>query len=138
MVGAPQAGKRILLIDDDFTTREVMSVLLAGDGYRVSVAANGAEALERLRAHERPELILLDMKMPVMDGCSFCEHRRRDPELAAIPIVVLSALPDAAEQAAPYGVALCLQKPVDAVDLLVALRQCCAGKGAPAPVGAPS
>src|SRR5207248_1971254 len=74
MVGAPQAGKRILLIDDDFTTREVMSVLLGGDGYRVSVAANGAEALERLRSPDRPELILLDLKMPVMDGCSFCEH----------------------------------------------------------------
>jgi CheY-like chemotaxis protein len=75
-MAAPHLGKYLLLIDDDFTTRELTSHILAADGFRVAVARNGAEALERLRGPERPDLIVLDLNMPVMDGCSFCERLR--------------------------------------------------------------
>jgi CheY-like chemotaxis protein len=131
-MAAPHLGKYLLLIDDDFTTRELTSHILAADGFRVAVARNGAEALERLRGPERPDLIVLDLNMPVMDGCSFCE-RLREGESRVIPVVVLSGLPDAAEQAILLGAAACLVKPVDNVTLLTTLRGCCAV----APAGAP-
>jgi CheY-like chemotaxis protein len=126
MAAAHQPGKRILLIDDDFSTGELTSILLAADGYRVAVARNGAEALERLHDGEPPDLILLDLNMPVMDGCTFC-RQLRDGGLARVPVVVLSGLPDAADQAAVVGAAACLAKPVDNITLLTTLRQCCAG-----------
>jgi CheY-like chemotaxis protein len=121
-------GKRILIIDDDFVTQETMSTLLAGDGYRVAAACNGRDAIERLRAYEKPDVILLDLKMPVMDGCAFCQARQQDKVLAAIPVVIVSGLPDVAEQAAALGAQHHLQKPIDVVALLCMVRQCCAGK----------
>src|SRR5438874_8780415 len=117
MAATSQAGKRILLIDDDFTTGEAMSTILAADGYRVATACHGADALERLRDYERPDLILLDLRMPVMDGCTFCDEKKRDPDLASIPLIVFSAAADAAEKAAAVGAAVCLQKPVDPIRL---------------------
>jgi CheY-like chemotaxis protein len=122
---AAHHGKRILIIDDDFVTQELMSTLLASDGYRVAAACNGVDAIARLRAYEKPDLILLDLKMPVMDGCRFCQVRQEDQALAAIPVVLLSGMPDVAAQAARLGAWGFLQKPVDVVDLLHALRQCC-------------
>lgn len=85
MVAAPHPRKRVLVVDDDFVTREMLSIVLAGDGYRVAAACNGEDALERLRSFERPDLILLDLKMPVMDGCTFCKERLQDRELAPSP-----------------------------------------------------
>jgi CheY-like chemotaxis protein len=123
MAAPPHSGKRVLVIDDDFATREMLSVVLAGDGYRVAAACNGVDALERLRSFERPDLILLDLKMPVMDGCAFCRERGRDRELAAIPMLVLSAVADVEEQAAKVGATAYLRKPFDPVDLLVAVRK---------------
>jgi len=127
MAAPPQTGKRILIVDDDFTTGECMSMILAGEGYRAAVARNGAEALERLRDFERPEVILLDLRMPVMDGCDFCKHRQENPELSSIPVVVISGLPDAAQQAAALGAVACLCKPIDTIALLGKLRECCVG-----------
>jgi CheY-like chemotaxis protein len=125
MVAVPHASKRVLVIDDDFATREMISLLLASDGYRVATACHGADALDRLKSFERPDLIVLDLQMPVMDGCAFCEERKRHPAWAGIPMVVLSALPDGAEQAASVGATAFLQKPVDNLQLLATLRQYC-------------
>ena len=118
-------GKRVLLIDDNIVTQEMMSMALAAGGYRVATASNGADALERLRDYERPSLILLDLSMPVMDGCAFCRQRQQDQALAAIPIVVLSAAGDVAEQASSLGAKTFLRKPVDLIDLLDAVRRHC-------------
>jgi CheY-like chemotaxis protein len=120
-----QAGKRVLLIDDNIVTQEMMSMALAASGYRVATASNGADALERLRGYERPDLILLDLSMPVMDGCAFCQERQRDPALASIPIVVLSGTGDVAEKASSLGARTFLRKPVDTVDLLDTVRRYC-------------
>jgi CheY-like chemotaxis protein len=127
MAADQHSRKCVLLIDDDFSTRELLSVILAADGYRVCLARNGADALERFRhCAERPQVILLDLRMPVMDGCAFCQHRQKNADLAAIPVIVLSGLPDAAEQAALVGAAACFQKPIDPIVLLSKLRQLCA------------
>jgi CheY-like chemotaxis protein len=125
-MAATHTGKRVLVIDDNFVTQETMSTLLASYGYRVAAACNGRDAITRLNCYEKPDLILLDLKMPVMDGCRFCEARQKDKVLASIPVVIVSGLPDVAKQATDLGAAGYLQKPVDIVALLAALEQCCA------------
>jgi two-component system, chemotaxis family, chemotaxis protein CheY len=100
--GAPM----ILVVDDNFDIREMVAEALALDGYRVSTASNGKEALEQ--AHrDRPDLIVLDLMMPVMTGWQFMEAQRGDPDLAAIPVVVVTAFADAH----PEGAAAFMQKP---------------------------
>jgi two-component system chemotaxis response regulator CheY len=117
-------NKRLLLVDDDFATRETMSMILAGDGYRVATAANGADALQHLRDSDRPSLILLDLNMPIMDGPTFCA-RRKDEGLSSIPVIVVSAERDIAQQAAALGADDYLEKPVDPIQLLDVVRKRC-------------
>jgi CheY-like chemotaxis protein len=83
----------ILIIDDDEDIRETVAEVLAmNDYYRVETAANGRDALDKLRAGGRlPSLILLDLMMPVMDGWAFMDEFMKDARLAAIPVVVFSA-----------------------------------------------
>ena len=116
--------KRILLIDDNPVAREAISMLLAGSGYCVALAHNGADALHRLREHRRPDLIVLDLAMPVLDGHEFRRRQQQDAALASIPILVLSGSERAEEEAAALGAAGCLHKPVDPGRLLDAIRRC--------------
>ncbi len=117
-------NKRLLLVDDDFATREVMSMILAGEGYRVATAANGADALHRMNDHDRPSLILLDLSMPVMDGPAFCARRQADG-LPSVPVIVVSADRDVARKAKDLGADGYLEKPVDTIQLLDAVRRRC-------------
>src|ERR1700730_7427305 len=107
-------SKYILLIDDNVTTLEKLSLLLAAAGYRVAAAANGEEAMQRLRACGKADLIVLDLSMPVMDGRDFRSRQRQDEALAAIPVVVCSGAADLDEAPEALGAAACLHKPVDA------------------------
>jgi CheY-like chemotaxis protein len=115
-----------LLIDDDFLLREMVTLTLAAEGYMVATASNGEDALQRLRNYERPNLILLDLSMPVMDGCHFCAQRKQDPDLASIPVVVISAAGDIEQKARALGARGYLQKPVDRGMLLDLIQRCCA------------
>jgi CheY-like chemotaxis protein len=137
MVTAAHPAKRVLLVDDNFVTRETMSLILGGAGYQVATAANGQDALERLRAHESPNLILLDLDMPVMDGMTFCQRRKQDGRLAAIPLVLVSSADDLAEKASSVGADSYLQKPVDSILLLDVLQRCCGVNHTAADHGAP-
>src|SRR5438045_9066037 len=84
--------KSVLIVDDDLDIREVLSEALADRGFDVATAANGLEALGKLRELSvRPSVILLDLMMPIMDGYGFLEHRRLDPMLAAIPLAIVTA-----------------------------------------------
>ncbi len=123
MVPAPH--KRILIVEDCFLARELMSLILGEGGYRVSTAANGKEAIERLHTADRPDLILLDLRMPVMDGWTFREELKHDPELASIPVVVVSGLDESGEQSATLQVARFLHKPIETTELLQTVQQCC-------------
>jgi CheY-like chemotaxis protein len=125
MAVGTHASKRLLLVDDDITSREVLSMLLATEGYRVSAATNGADALQRLNGKDPPSLILLDLNMPVMDGRTFCARRGTDQALKSIPVVVVSSADDVAQKAAEIGATGYLQKPVDSIQLLDTVRQCC-------------
>jgi CheY-like chemotaxis protein len=89
-------GRRVLVVDDDPDLREMMAQLLALEGFDASTAANGRDALDRLDAGPIPQVILLDLMMPVMDGRQFLKECRRIPACAGIPVIVLSAASDRA------------------------------------------
>jgi CheY-like chemotaxis protein len=115
--------KTILVVEDDCDVRDALIELLEYRGYLVVGAANGREALDRLRSSTRPALILLDLMMPVMDGWQFRAEQLRDPSLAPIPVVVISADGNVPQKAAAIGVASYLQKPVEADALLSAIER---------------
>ena len=124
MTDAP--GRRnVLVVEDDELTREVVTLMLEGQGYAVQEAGDGQEALDRLREGPRPGCILLDLRMPRMDGRQFRSRQRQDPALAGVPVVVVSAEPELAAEAASLGAAGYLQKPVRAEALLAAVRRHC-------------
>lgn len=87
-----EAGATILLVDDNSDILEVIRVILENEGYDVATAANGADALAQLRAGLVPQLIILDLTMPVMDGWEFRNHQLADPALRDIPTIVYSAV----------------------------------------------
>ncbi|HMG17617.1 MAG TPA: response regulator [Gemmatimonadales bacterium] len=83
--------RSILLIDDDADTRMTLRDLLTGEGFMVHTARDGQHALHVLNRMDPPDLILLDYKMPTMDGKQFLSVLRRIPTLQTIPVVLLSA-----------------------------------------------
>lgn len=89
----PDDAARILLVDDDPTNLRVLFETLRGKGYKLLTAKSGADALKIIRG-SRPELVLLDIMMPGMDGYEVCEQVRADPEIKDVPILLLSALDD--------------------------------------------
>jgi CheY-like chemotaxis protein len=107
--------KRILVVEDDADAAEAMSLLLQMQGYAVSRAANGREALERLNAEPQTSLIILDLFMPEMDGRTFLRTMRQDRRFQTIPVIVVSAW----AAAAPAEVEAAMAKPVD-IGLLLA------------------
>jgi CheY-like chemotaxis protein len=125
MVAALPTHKRLLLIDDNFITRETLSMSLAAEGYMMVAACNGQEAIDRLQSCEPVDLILLDLSMPVMDGQHFREAQRARKELADIPVIVFSGSDQAEETAASLGAVAWLHKPVATADLLDVVRRCC-------------
>jgi two-component system chemotaxis response regulator CheY len=106
----------ILVVDDDELILNTVESTLADEGYHVVTAPDGAAALDAIERQE-PALILLDMKMPIMDGWAFASAYRRQPEPHA-PIVVMTAAADAARRAADVGAEAYLAKPFDLADLL--------------------
>jgi two-component system cell cycle response regulator DivK len=81
---------RILMVDDDLTLREITERRVTKKGFEVLVVSNGAEGIALAKA-ERPELILMDMGMPVMDGFEAIKRLKADPETASIPVIAMTA-----------------------------------------------
>jgi len=108
----------VLVVDDDTDTREAMKSVLELHGYSVVTAADGSEALVRLRNGLKPCLILLDLMMPGMDGFQFVNEKRQDPCISAIPVVIYSGHHDAKSDAARLGAEGYFQKPVEVQSLL--------------------
>jgi CheY-like chemotaxis protein len=105
---------RVLIVEDDDDVREGYAAFLEGAGYDVVEACDGVEALRELRV--LPEhfcLILLDLFMPNRNGWAFRDEQLRDPRLASIPVVVISADSQAGQKAAQLGAIAHMQKPVD-------------------------
>jgi CheY-like chemotaxis protein len=117
--------RSILIVEDDTDLREALSEVLRDEGYSVAMAADGREALDRLRRDLRPSLILLDLTMPVMNGWQFRAEQRQDPALSAIPVVVLSAGEHLAEQMVPLGIDDYVAKPIELAHLLQTIERYC-------------
>jgi CheY-like chemotaxis protein len=105
----------VLVVDDEFGIRDVLEALLGDEGYRTASAANGQVALEKMRA-ERPDLVLLDYMMPVMNGAAVIEAMQRSEELRTVPVVMMSASASAIWRSLPL--AAYLPKPFELTQVL--------------------
>ncbi len=123
----------ILIVEDDASIGDVLRDVLEERGYRVLLAENGRVALERLR-HCTPRLVLLDLAMPVMDGWECRRALQRDPALARVPVVVLSAEQGLEQGLAALAVHGFLAKPFALGSLLATVSRFCAP---PRDAGAP-
>jgi len=117
--------KRILFVEDDREVRVTLTQILVEEGYAVDGASNGREALDALRSGDRPCVILLDLMMPIMNGWQFSAAQRKDPSLAEIPVVIISAATNVLQSAAAMGAAAFLRKPFAIQDLLSIVDRCC-------------
>jgi CheY-like chemotaxis protein/predicted transcriptional regulator len=120
-----RAPRVVMIVDDDASVREDYGELLREEGYQVLTAANGREALDQLEAVSKPSLILLDLKMPVMDGWKFHRELVDNPELNEVPVVLLSGSSDVFEEASRMEADDFLLKPVPVRELLGTVEQNC-------------
>lgn len=120
----------VLVVEDDNATRQLLATCLQMEGFCVATATNGAEGLEQMRQHP-PCLILLDLMMPIMSGEQFRDAQLKDPALAKIPVVCISAVYNARERAERLEAAAVIGKPFDITQVLDLVRQQC--RGVPAP-----
>ena len=117
----------VLIVEDDADLREMMAQLLSLEGFRAETAPNGRDALQYLERGGRPDVILLDLMMPVMDGWEFRRRQVEDPTIATVPVVVLSAVDPS--RAGDLGGTPFLKKPLDFDRLLELVRRFCAPTG---------
>jgi CheY-like chemotaxis protein len=116
----------VFIVEDDFDIREVLAEVLTDEGYSVSGAANGRDAIQALtNGGSRPKLILLDLMMPVMSGWQFVTEQRRVPQLAAVPVVVVSADSNLQKKAESLGASGWLRKPIEIDELLALVKRYC-------------
>ena len=114
----------VMIIEDDVEIREMIMLVLRAEGYEIATAAEGAEALEKLRAGVQPCVILLDLMMPGVNGWQFHAELMADPRLAHIPVVVVSGASNVAESAKALGAAGYLAKPVSLEALIDGVTRC--------------
>jgi CheY-like chemotaxis protein len=110
----------VLIVEDDADAREMMAQLLSAEGFEPRLAVNGRDAIDQLAAGFTPDVILLDLMMPVMDGQHFLEQCRRDPRCAGIPVIVLSATSDRTPHVEASAV---FRKPLDFARVLDTVRR---------------
>jgi DNA-binding response OmpR family regulator len=114
-------GASVLLVEDEADIRMGLELFLSSEGFAVQAARNGLEALRWLEAGGIPDLILLDMKMPVMNGWEFAEAYRKGARASA-PILVMTAAADAEARAAEVGAQGWVGKPFELEELLASVR----------------
>jgi len=119
----------ILVVDDEPLIAMALEATLEDAGYEVATAANGKQGLERLAQMPRPDLVLLDMMMPVMNGPAMLAAMEADPALRGIPVIVVSSLPEDTIRLRTNGVAGILRKPYRAHDIMGAIAQALAARG---------
>ena len=123
-----QSKVHVLLVEDDEDTREVLRLILESDGIEVAVARDGLDALNRIgqlreQDPDAPSVIVLDYMMPRCSGPQFRQRQLADPEIADVPVILVSAVSDLSSRAAllkPYAM---LQKPIDPDQLTSVVRE---------------
>lgn len=126
MAGDPASARRVptvLLVEDHESSAAGYAQLLTGAGYRVAHAKNGYEALAEV-AREPPSIVLLDLKLPKLDGWDLLQRLKADETVAAVPVVVITgdSLPTHHELARSKGAAAVLSKPIDPQEMLTLVR----------------
>ncbi len=119
--------RTVLVVDDEWAIAEVLEDVLGDDGYRVSVANNGKEGIDRALS-DKPDLILLDYMMPVLDGPKTLEALARDERLRDIPVIMMSSLPEQTVRERCRGYVAFLRKPFLIGDVLLAIQQVLSSK----------
>jgi len=114
--------RRILIIDDDPDFVEATTKVLKTKPYEVSVAFNGKEGLEKAKK-EKPDLVLLDILMPVVDGFGVADEFNKSGTLRKIPVIALTSFSEALGQPFPFQVAEYVNKPVSPKDLLDKIQE---------------
>lgn len=107
----------VLVVDDEYGIARLLEDVFEDEGHRVLVASNGRQALERA-AEQRPDLVLTDFMMPVMDGAGLIAAMAADPALADIPVIVMSSMPEETVAARCSGYAVFVRKPFNIFDLI--------------------
>jgi CheY-like chemotaxis protein len=110
----------IVVIDDEFSLADVLAATLADCGYVVHSVTNGAHGLKAIREH-RPDLVLLDVMMPLLDGAGMLAAMHGDPSIAATPVIIMSSLPEPAVRARCKRYVAFLRKPFSFECLLEAV-----------------
>ncbi len=117
-------GKTLLVVEDNAITREGLAIVLREAGYHVVLASNGNEALDELQRHPAPDLVLLDMLMPVLDGWHFLQELQRQPQGAAVSILVVTGTVLSLDWALSHGCCGFLRKPIEPESLLGEIQRC--------------
>jgi CheY-like chemotaxis protein len=113
----------VLIVDDEYGIANLLKDVLVDEGHRVLIASNGRQALERA-AEERPNVVITDFMMPVMDGATLINAMAADRDLKDVPVVVISSLAEATIAKRCAGYALFVRKPFkifDMVDIVTGL-----------------
>src|SRR5829696_3704443 len=118
----------VLVVEDEPLIAMALEATLEDAGHRVATAANGRQGLERLAEGPRPDVVLLDIMMPVMNGLTMLAAMGADPALRGIPVIVLSSLPEQAVRAGAAGIAAILLKPCTAEAVQDAITRVLGGK----------
>jgi two-component system alkaline phosphatase synthesis response regulator PhoP len=113
---------KILLVDDDVDLVKVMSGALESKAYQVIVAYNGLEGLEKAKK-EKPDLVVLDILMPIADGFVFADQFRKDPSLAKVPVLALTSFSESLGQPFPFEVSEYIVKPIKPRDLVAKVEE---------------
>lgn len=114
-------ANKILVVDDEKTIRVLIRKILENEQYEVIESTNGYEAVESAKK-ENPDVILLDMKMPVMDGIETCRRLRADEKTKNIPILVITALGETKMEAIKAGVDDFINKPFDTEEVIIRVK----------------
>jgi CheY-like chemotaxis protein len=120
-VEGEMAQKKVLLVDGDLEIRDILQDLLEAEGHDIIPASHGRQALEYLEgapADGLPDLVLLDLMIPLVDGMQVLATIKRDPKLSPIPVIVLGA----ARHERPAGAAALLPKPIPLQELFETIR----------------
>lgn len=120
-----QDKKTILVVEDEDDIRTLVGEALELEGYAVIAAVNGQEGIDALRVADPPNLILLDLMMPVKDGYSFRREQMADPRWRDIPVVIMTADTNAIHKLSEAGGIPGLRKPIDLDELMVLIKSCC-------------